>query len=279
MFDVSKYALASSERLLNMFHEGFNIVDLAQPLLSLDEGADVEDAENLFKKEKVPALGVRRAGRVAGYVLPKDLKGSGSLKDFREFDEQQVLDDTSNLEELFAPLQEDKFIFIEVIGEVACIVTRDDLEKPPMRMWLFGIITLVEMNVTWAVEQIYPQGGWKDLISASRLEKARGLQYERKRRHQDSSLLSCLQFSDKLNVLTKEKRNREIMNMQSRAQAKELIKKLESLRNNLAHAQPVIEDNWDVILELSQKIDNVVSAPGMRRLVEHVKAETIKVER
>ena len=273
MFDVSKYALASSERLLNMFHEGFNVVDLAQPLLSLDEGADIEEARKLLKREGVPVLGVRQAGRVAGYLLPMDIKNSASLKEFNKFDEQQLLDDTSNIEDLFLPISNHKFVFVEVVGEVACIVTRDDLEKPPMRMWLFGIITLVEMNVSWAVEQIYPNGGWKDMISASRLEKALELQNERKRRHQDSTLLSCLQFSDKLNILTKEQRNREIMNMSSRAQAKDLIKKLESLRNNLAHAQPVIEDNWDVILRLSRDIDKVVSAPGMRRLVEHVKGE------
>ena len=278
MFDVSKYALASSERLLNMFHEGFNVVDLAQPLRSLDIGTDIEDAGKLMKKEGVPVLGIRRSGRIAGYVLPEDLNGDGVLTEFREFNPDQLLDDTSNLEELFAPLSEHNFVFIEVVGETVCIVTRDDLEKPPMRMWLFGIITLVEMNVTWAVEQIYPNGGWKNLISPARLEKARELQFERKRRNQDSTLLSCLQFSDKLNVLTKEQRNRDIMNLRSRADSRKLIKHLESLRNNLAHSQPVIEDNWKVILELSKKIENVVSAPGMRDLVEHVKGETINTE-
>ncbi len=278
MFDVSKYALASSERLLNMFHEGFNVVDLAQPLRSLDIGTDIEDAGKLMKKEGVPVLGIRRSGRIAGYVLPEDLNGDGALTEFREFNPDQLLDDTSNLEELFAPLSEHNFVFIEVVGETVCIVTRDDLEKPPMRMWLFGIITLVEMNVTWAVEQIYPNGGWKNLISPARLEKARELQFERKRRNQDSTLLSCLQFSDKLNVLTKEQRNRDIMNLRSRADSRKLIKHLESLRNNLAHSQPVIEDNWKVILELSKKIENVVSAPGMRDLVEHVKGETINTE-
>jgi hypothetical protein len=75
MFDVSKYALASSERLLNMFHEGFNVVDLAQPLRSLDIGTDIEDAGKLMKKEGVPVLGIRRSGRIAGYVLPEDLNG------------------------------------------------------------------------------------------------------------------------------------------------------------------------------------------------------------
>ncbi len=276
MFDVSKYALAASERLLNMFHEGFNVVDLAQPLLSLDEDANVAAARKLFRQENISVLGVRRAGRVAGYVLPKDMKGCEDLRTFRKFDAQQLLDDTANLEELFIPLSEYHFVFIAVVGEVACIVTRDDLEKPPMRMWLFGIITLVEMNVTWAVEQVYPDGAWTTLISPARLEKARDLQRERKRRNQDSTLLSCLQFSDKLNIITKEQNNREIMNLESRAESRRLIKDLESLRNNVAHSQPVIEDNWEVILKLNQKIENVVSAPRMRNLVSHVKAKQEK---
>ncbi len=68
------------------------------------------------------------------------------------------------------------------------------------------------------------------------------------------------------------------MKRKSRSEAKELIKKLESLRNNLAHAQPVIEDNWEVILELSQKLESVVSATGMRKLVEHFQKEMATAE-
>jgi hypothetical protein len=40
-----------------------------------------------------------------------------------------------------------------------------------------------------------------------------------------------------------------------------------------------MEDNWDAIQSLSQRIEQIVSAPGMRKLVEYVKRETINAER
>jgi hypothetical protein len=190
MFDISKYALASSERLLSLFHEGFNVIDLAQPLRSLDEASSKVAARKLVNKEDIPVLGVRREGSVAGYLLPKDLKGSGDLSGFRKFTPEQLLDDTANLDQLFIPLSSQDLLFIEVLGEVACIVTHDDLEKPPMRMWLFGVITLVEMNVSWAVQELYPNNRWVNMISAARLAKAEELQEERDRRKQHASLLT-----------------------------------------------------------------------------------------
>jgi len=217
-------------------------------------------------------VGVRLNGRMAGYVTSEDLVEEGDLRGFRSFAPAQVLAYTANLDSLFEPLSGHEIIFISVLGEITCAVTRDDLEKPPMRMWLFGIITLLEMNVTWAVQEIYPDNRWVDMISSSRLEKAQELQAERQRRKQNAGLLSCLQFSDKLEILGKEEINREFMNLKSRREARDLTKSLESLRNNLAHAQPVIGDSWEVILRLSSDIDKVVSAPGIRKLVEHVKA-------
>ena len=274
MFDVSKYSIASSERLLSLFHEGFNVIDLAQPLLSMEKSSCSVDARALMARENLPCLGVRQNGRVTGFVLSGDLNQEGSLKEYRKFSSDQLLDDTANLDELFEPLSNNELVFIRVLGEVACVVHRNDLEKPPMRMWLFGIITLLEMNATWAVEQLYPKDSWTEMISASRLEKAHLLQDERSRRKQSADLLSCLQFSDKLGILLKEKQHREMLQTGTRREVKNTLKQLESLRNNLAHAQPVVDDNWETIKKLSLQLEIIVSAPRVRKLVNDFKPQT-----
>ena len=37
MFDAERCRLSSSERLLRLFREGFSVMDVAEPLLSVDE--------------------------------------------------------------------------------------------------------------------------------------------------------------------------------------------------------------------------------------------------
>ena len=68
MLDSERRRLSSSERLLRLFREGFSVMDLAEPLLSLDETASRAQARELMRREAVCHLGVRRDGRVVGHV-------------------------------------------------------------------------------------------------------------------------------------------------------------------------------------------------------------------
>ena len=79
-------------------------------------------------------------------------------------------------------------------------IGRGDIEKPVVRMWLFGIIILVEVQVVDMIRAQWPDGGWAACVSAGRLEKARQLQSERVRRGLPADLLDCLQLSDKLQI-------------------------------------------------------------------------------
>ena len=273
MFDISKYSISSSARLLNLFREGFNVIDLAQPLLSVEASSSRADARALIEHENLPCLGIRRNGRISGYVLPEDVSADGDLQEITNFQPDQIFDDSANLHELFEPLSKHSLVFVKVLGEVACVITRNDLEKPPMRMWLFGIITLLEINTTWAVEQLYPKNAWIKMISDARLEKAKIMQAERTRRNQPAELLSCLQFSDKLGILLKEKHHREVLQIDSLRKVKNTLKKLESIRNNLAHSQPIVEDNWETIKTLSSQLEIIVNAPRFRKLVDEFKPE------
>ena len=246
-------------------------MDLAEPLLSLDEASSRAQARALMRREGISHLGVRRDGRVAGYVGADDPPGDDDLSMFKPFSPAELLDDSAGLNDVLTCLAQRDVAFVRALGAVAFVVSRRDLEKPPMRMWLFGIISLAEMNVTWAVQELYPEDAWIRILAPARAEKARSLRDERQRRGQYADLVSCLQFSDKLSLLIKEDRHRDLLQTRSRREAKKLVKQLESLRNNLAHAQPFVEDNWDAIQMLSAGIDQIVSARRVRALVTRLK--------
>src|SRR5262249_58034490 len=124
------------------------------------------------------------------------------------------------------------------------------VQKPAGRMWLFGMVTLIELRHTRLIQETCPDEGWRAYLSEGRLRKAEGLMAERRRRHRSVGLLDCLQLADKGQIVA---RNEEIRNrtiFASRREAEDGIRMLEGLRNNLAHAQDIVSSDWEPIVQL-----------------------------
>ncbi len=126
-------------------------------------------------------------------------------------------------------------------------------------MWLFGMITIVEMFIFRTIETKYPQSTWRSELTSERLKKAEDLQNERKRRNQHVTLLDCLQLGDKAKILMKDPEMRENMGFESKRTADKALKDFESLRNNLAHAQDIITYNWDSIVVISRRLNKIMT--------------------
>ncbi len=143
-----------------------------------------------------------------------------------------------------------------MLGTVSGIITRDDIQHPFVRMWLFGIITMLEMQTTPLIERLWPEGAWTALLAKSRLEKAQTLLEERLRRNQQTTLLGCLQFSDKIQILIQNKAILNDLGFQSKRIAKRVCKDFESLRNNLAHAQDIVTHDFTQISRMAIRIES-----------------------
>ena len=148
--------------------------------------------------------------------------------------------------------------FISVLGEIAGVFRRDDVNKPIVRMWLFGIITFLEMEVMKIIGQYFPENTWQTVITEERLQLARALQQERRRRGQHSSLLECLQLSDKGKILISNDETLQLIGLESRRAAKKTLREMESLRNNLAHAQDIVSYDWAQIVRLTHRLEETL---------------------
>ena len=137
-----------------------------------------------------------------------------------------------------------------MFGSVAGIITPADMQKAPVRMWLFGIVTLIEMRYAELIERHCQADSWKQYLSEGRLQKAEALLVERTRRNQSLRLFDCLQFSDKGQIIARNEDVRRLTIFTSRRQVEEAVGKLEQLRNNLAHAQDILASDWDTIVQL-----------------------------
>jgi len=92
-------------------------------------------------------VGVRHNGAVIGYVHRSDLR-DGALKQYtKPFDEQLLVEDWNPLLAVLDLLIGSPQVFIVVMGEVSGIITKGDLQKAPVRMWLFGVLSMLEMQL------------------------------------------------------------------------------------------------------------------------------------
>jgi hypothetical protein len=241
-----------------IFLRGLTVRDIAEPLPSFDAHTDCDQVRSAMKQNHFTLVGVRENGFVSGFLQIEDLGNGPCGKYANPLDDAVVLPGSTLLTDLVRTLNEIPFVIVDLFGEVGGIVTRSDLQDPPVRMWLFGLITLIEMHFLTLIEQHFEDDSWQGYLSNSRLEKARALQVERTRRKQDPRLLDCLQFSDKAQIVVRDEILRKQVGFASRRRGVEAIKSLEKLRNNLAHAQDIISFDWETIVALAENLESVI---------------------
>lgn len=249
---------SSIESLRRVFAEGFSARDISEPLVSFDASTAAAEAASLANAQDFDVVGLRRNGLVVGYAQRKDLAEENCEQYLLPFDDMSVVSDATPLSDVVLGLNRSPRLFVRMLGTVSGIVTMSDLEKPPVRMWLFGMITLVEMRMGRLVERMCQEESWRQFLSEGRLQKAAALLEERRRRSQNLRLIDCLQFSDKAQIIARNETIRSLTRFSSRRQTEETCKALENLRNNLAHSQDIISSDWQTILMLSADLDGVI---------------------
>jgi len=137
-------------------------------------------------------------------------------------------------------------------------------------MWLFGLLILMEDNISKAIPDIYPNDAWQEKISEQRMARTKELFAERQRRNQKGTLMHCLALGDKLGLFTRNARIREILEMGSAKSAKKLTNQIETLRNNLAHNQVITDTDIETALFLSRRMDQIIRAEGVKLIIENL---------
>ncbi|HMK66383.1 MAG TPA: HD domain-containing protein, partial [Thermodesulfobacteriota bacterium] len=245
---------------LRVFTRSFSAHDIAEPLLSFDGVIEASGAKDAIHQAGQQVVGIRQNGLIIGYASISDLGEKSLAVYLRPFFPGQVLDSRSSLSDVISILTRHDFCFLTIWGQIAGVVSRGDIQKPVVRMWLFGMITLIEMKITDRVESLWPENSWKEHVSEGRLGKAEELRRERQRRSENCRLLDCLQFSDKFQLLLEDEQVFNELGFVSKAQGKKAVKRLESLRNHLAHSQDIVSHDWPLIVRIAQGLENLVES-------------------
>jgi len=244
----------SDQHFKNKYLQLFTARDIAESLLSFDSHTPIKQVTKALIYHGQDVASIRINGRVQGYIKQQGLKGEVCGDNMRYFTIDQMLNGDASLTDVIHVLTRHDFCFVSIFNEVTAVISREDINKPQVRMWLFGLITMIETTLTQMIENFFPKDSWTQALSEGRLEKTQVLFAERKRRNTHCKLIDCLQLSDKAGILITNKTILSNMGFETGKQAKKVVKELESLRNHLAHSQDIVTHDWAQIARLVNRI-------------------------
>jgi len=246
-------------RMKKLFTEAFTAAEIAEPLLSFDNDRDAMDVRSIMSSKEVTVIGIRCDGVIAGFALLDDLSEGVCGNYIHPFANEQVISASTSFPDIIDKLCKWQYCFVSALDSIGAVICKDDFQKHPVRMWLFGMISIAEMFISRTVKEKYPDLSWQSMLPENRLKIAKALQDERKKAGQNLNLLNCLHLSDKAGILIKDPNMREDFGFGSRKEAKKGIWEFMSLRNSLAHAHDIVTYDWDTIVKMSKRLDKIMT--------------------
>lgn len=232
-----------------LFARGITVSSIMERLLSCEKDADAADISEILRIRDFDVVGVieDETKKVIGFASARRLQ-TGTVREVMSvFGPNDLIAESTPLASVFEILDSRNHVFVLSENAVTGIVTRADLNKPPARIVLFALISLVEMHLTYWIRAEYPGESWLDPLEPRRLEKARQFQEERRRYNQELDLVDCLQLADKRDLVVDNRSLRRRLKMGGRKSSRKILRIGERLRDDLAHSQADVAgavDDW-----------------------------------
>ena len=139
--------------------------------------------------------------------------------------------------------ERDHFYVLDGDG-IQGIVTRADLQLPPVSMAVLGLVISLEMALTELIAT-YSHGSWLEQMQNGRRTKLLERFDEARRANTEITELECLDLIDRFDLVGRISPLGEALGIASGNQADKVRKRVEKLRNPLAHGGSVIGAHED----------------------------------
>lgn len=190
-----------------------------------------------------------------GELLVYD-KGKPELRPVRE---AEIISESTPIADVFGLLLEHTRLFVLEKTKLNSIVTISDLGKIPIRIWLFGLISLTEFNIKKLI--LAERIPWEPNLKDKRLGYARKLFEEKQSRNEEIDLLHCVQFCDLIDIIRKHEVLMQTLCLEKQGKDKlgKLFKNINKLRDALAHSQELLPP-WETVYEITQFLQRMLNA-------------------
>lgn len=251
--------VSSYKNLRSLYEQNITVNSISETMDTCNLNDEAEIIKRMMDAKDYDILGVEENGIVIGYVVRNELKEGICKKYYRSFSPTELVSESTPLIDTLFIFKETERIFVLEGNRVTKVVTLADLQKPPIRMLLFGLISLLEMHLYRIIKDYFPDDTWKEHLSTNRIKFAEELFSVRKSRNEAIQLSDCLQICDKRDIVLNESPLRELLGIESKSKGKYFFNKLESLRNNLAHSQNLnTQNSWNELFLLIEQTEKLL---------------------
>lgn len=250
--------VSSYKNLRSLYEQNITVNSISETMETCNLNDAAEMIQSMMGIKDYDVMGIEDNGIVIGYVVRNELKEGLCQKYYRSFSPTDLVSESTPLIDTLFFFKETERIFILEGNRVTKVVTLADLQKPPIRMLLFGLISLLEMHLYRIINQYFPEDTWNVHLSTKRITLAEELFSSRKALNEAIQLSDCLQICDKRDIVLNESPLRELLGIESKSKGKHFFKNLERLRNNLAHSQNInTQNSWHemfLLIEQTEKL-------------------------
>lgn len=171
-----------------------------------------------------------------------------ALDRVRPLVDYEVISESTPILDVMELLLEYPQVFVKVKRNVRMIVSRADLDSIPVRIWLFGMVSILEVELRNKIRSM--GNDWQQLLSEGRLVYAQNLFLMKQQRNEEVELLDCLQIVDLSSIISKQwdSYKSQFSGIDKKRFSK-TFNQMRDLRDELAHAQKLTLQ-WDEIYNL-----------------------------
>lgn len=237
--------------LQNIFIDNITTKLICEPLASCKIDDNSLEVKNMMELREFDTLGVvNQDGEQLGYIKLMDLNGEALSKYILPYELSNLISDSTPISDLIDLMVERDQLYVINANTIGGIVTRADINKPVVRIYLFGITSLLELHLNFWINNYLPDERWKKLLSDARITMAKNLYEQRKGNNSQLTLLECLQLCDKKTILENVKEFLSTFKY-SKKSFNRVLERSEIIRNELAHSQNSIISNmpWGTFVE------------------------------
>lgn len=249
-----KYLKSTSEDLKNLFTQRITVEYIAESFRSFDDTADAIIIRKFMEVKEYDVVGVRKEGKIAGFAKQRELNSGHLIDHFNQFKSTDIIPYSTSLTKVIQLFRQKERLYIESLNNITGIITKGDLQKHPVRMWLFGIISLVEMQMLRIIREYCPGESWRKYLNNTRKKHVMDIYNERVERNQQIDASECLEFCDKKEIILKNEKIFKLLDEFSRSSFRKLMKESQEIRDNLAHSQDYLVEDWPNIFDIIDEL-------------------------
>lgn len=244
--------------LRRIFRQDITVAHIAERLAYCDEAFDALATRRKMDELGFDVYGISTDGRVNQYVYAVELNAGICQSYAHAIVPSQLVSSSTPLLDLLPVLRNKEWVFVLEGTDINGIITWADMQKLPVRMMLFSMVSLLEMHLLELIRIHFPQDSWESILNSDERKKVTRT-YER---HQDQNnaldRAEYLDFAHKIKIVSKSNIICTKLLMRSDELAS-LLNRAKDLRNGIAHNHEV--ENSDTngnVVDLAHQIDSLV---------------------